>query len=127
MALYILNAFSLSMLDRDEQRGTPYGYTPKSGDAMATARYPKPCDEPAELVGMWADLECEIISAVGHANTAAVFASILGIPVKANRVNVKLKSGPEGDVALIGQYIGPRLEEGATELPEGARIEWWMV
>ena len=124
MALYILNAFSLSMLDRHEQRGTPYGYIPKTGDSLATARYPKPCDKPAELVGMWADLECEIISAVGHANTAAVFSGILGIPVEANRTNVKLK---HGDVALIGQYIGPRLDEGATKLPEGARIEWWMI
>lgn len=31
------------------------------------------------------------------------------------------------DAALIGQYIGPRLPEGATELPAGATIEWWLV
>ena len=127
MALYILNAFSLSMIDRESQRGTPYGYIPKIGDAMTSARYPKPCDEPASLLRMFIDITAEIVSAVGHANTAAVFSTILGIPVKANRINVKLKNYPDGDMALIGQYIGPRLEEGATELPEGARIEWWTI
>ena len=42
-----------------------------------------------------------------------------------NRVSVKLDN-PDLH-AIIGQYSGPRLEEGATELPEGARIEWWII
>ena len=63
-------------------------------------------------------------SAVGHADTAAVFADVLGVPVPCNRVSVALK---EGDVALVGQYSGPRLPEGATSLPEGAAIKWLVV
>lgn len=62
-----------------------------------------------------------IDSAVGHADTARVFSSALGTEVQANRANVTLK---RGDVVLVGQYIGPRLPEGATTLPEGARIVW---
>jgi hypothetical protein len=66
--------------------------------------------------------ECE--SAVGHADTAAVFGAVLGVPVQANRATVALKSG---DVALLGQYQGPRLPEGATTLPAGAKIVWLRV
>ena len=28
---------------------------------------------------------------------------------------------------LVAQYSGPRLPEGATALPAGARIEFWLV
>lgn len=63
-------------------------------------------------------------SAVGHAETAAVFTAVLGVPVPTNRATVRLSSG---DVALVGQYVGPRLPEGATSLPEGATIRWFRV
>lgn len=66
----------------------------------------------------------DVQSAVGHADTAAVFSSVLDVPVLAARVNVTLKSG---DVALLGQYRGPRLPEGATSLPAGATIQWLRV
>lgn len=65
-----------------------------------------------------------IRSAVGHADTAAVFSSVLGIPVPCNRDTVTLWIG---DRAVIGQYSGPRLQEGATMLPEGAAIKWLAV
>ena len=64
------------------------------------------------------------VSAVGHADTAAVFSAVLGVEIPANRATVALK---EGDVALVGQYVGPRLPEGATTLPEGAQIKWVVV
>lgn len=63
-------------------------------------------------------------SAVGHADTAAVFSTVLGVTVPANRTTVSLE---KGDVVLVGQYRGPRLEEGATTLPEGAQIVWVLV
>ena len=63
-------------------------------------------------------------SAVGHTDTAAVFTNTLGFNVPANRINLAL--GP-GDRLLVGQYRGPRLEAGATELPQGAKIEWALV
>lgn len=65
-----------------------------------------------------------IRSAVGHADTAAVFGTALGLPVPCNRVTVTLRPG---DRALLGQYKGPRLPEGATELPAGAEIAWIAV
>jgi len=71
------------------------------------------------------DGEAEIIqSAVGHADTAAVFSSILGVPVPCNRVTVTLERGQD---AIIGQYSGPRLPEGATTLPDGAAVKWLLV
>jgi len=63
-------------------------------------------------------------SAVGHVETAAVFSGQLGMPVCFNRATVSLKPG---DIAVVGQYKGPRLPEGATTLPEGAKIDWMAV
>lgn len=63
-------------------------------------------------------------SAVGHTDTAAVFADELGVPVAANRVTVSLQPG---DRLVIGQYRGPRLPEGAKTLPEGATIQWLLA
>jgi hypothetical protein len=63
-------------------------------------------------------------SGVGHANTAAVFANELGIEVSMQRITVSLESGDE---IIVGQYKGPRLQEGATTLPEGALIDWLRI
>lgn len=63
-------------------------------------------------------------SAVGHADTAAIFSNMLGLPVAFNRANVTLRCGEQ---AIVGQYIGPRLPEGATALPEGATIRWLLM
>ena len=65
-----------------------------------------------------------IDSAVGHADTAAVLSDELGLHVNPNRVTVSLGIG---DKAIVGQYIGPRLEEGTTSLPEGATIKWFQI
>lgn len=73
---------------------------------------------------MAACLAADCTSAVGHADTAAVFSHVLMVDVPCNRATVALK---EGDVALVGQYSGPRLPEGATTLPEGAAIKWLVV
>ena len=63
-------------------------------------------------------------SVVGHADTAAIFADQLGIDVPFNRESVALN---KGDELLIGQYVGPRLPEGVSTLPEGASIRWMIV
>ncbi len=64
------------------------------------------------------------VSAVGHVDTARIFSGILGREIEYNRKSVSLNVG---DMALVGQYSGPRLPEGATTLPEGASIEWVLV
>lgn len=126
MKIYILNAFSLSMYSRLDQTGTPLGYEPLSCDSPRVARMPVPLGNARGWMEDWveAEAETEIISAVGHADTAAVFSAILGREVPVNRISVKL--GP-GSLGLVGQLVGPRLPEGATTLPEGATIEWWLV
>ena len=60
----------------------------------------------------------EIISAIGHEQLA----KILDVPL--NRITVTLE---KDDELYIAQYRGPRLEEGATSLPEGAKIELYVV
>lgn len=63
-------------------------------------------------------------SAVGHADTAAVFSTLLGVAVPTERKTVVLDSGA---LVVVGQYRGPRLPEGATSLPPGAAIDWIAV
>lgn len=101
--LYIANAFSLQMLD-----------VCKETTVVVT-----PIDDPKAVVAGQ-----EFTSAVGHADTANLFSGLLGVDVPAQRINVKLT---KADTLLVGQYVGPRLPEGATTLPEGARIIWLLV
>lgn len=63
-------------------------------------------------------------SAIGHADTASVVSSHLGLAVPAVRSTVTL---PAGSTVVVAQYTGPRLPEGATALPEGASILYYLV
>ncbi|SMC07944.1 protein of unknown function [Sulfobacillus thermosulfidooxidans DSM 9293] len=101
---YLLNAFSLNML----------AHFPVSLHIDAI-----PLETARELL-----TRPVIESAVGHAETAAIFSQLLGIPVPVQRRTVTLQSG---DLAIIGQYRGPRLPEGATTLPADATIAWYRV
>ena len=58
-------------------------------------------------------------SSVGHGDMAGLLSKMTGVEVPMNRCNDKLEVG---DVLLVAQYTGPRLPEGATQLPEGASI-----
>ena len=100
--MFILNAFSLNMV--------------VVGNADIVVR------EISQVTA--ANLAADCVSAVGHSDIAAVFSSVLGVEIPCNRATVALK---EGELALVGQYSGPRLAEGATALPEGATIKWLVV
>lgn len=63
-------------------------------------------------------------SHIGHADMASVVSSALGSEIPMVRDTY---TRSEGDILLVAQYHGPRLEEGTTELPEGATIGWWLV
>ncbi len=63
-------------------------------------------------------------SAVGHADTAAVFSEAIGMEIPMVRKTVQLTYG---DSAIVGQYSGPRLGEGCKILPEGASIKWLLI
>jgi len=69
-------------------------------------------------------------NAIGHPDTDRVVRNILngyGVEVpEGKRSNVVFPT-PEADVLLVAQYRGPRLPEGATELPAGAELEFWLV
>jgi len=64
------------------------------------------------------------MSAVGHESTARLLTSLLGLDVPFSRTNVTLEKGVR---LIVSQYRGPRLEEGATELPPGASITFYLV
>lgn len=106
-ALYLLNAFSLNMLEDAGEM------IPRRIDVI-------------EVPAGWVHRtllspEEGYVSAVGHADTAEIFSDILGFEIPYKRVTVSLKTG---DDAIVGQYIGPRLPEGTKTLPEGATIKW---
>jgi hypothetical protein len=103
--VYLCNAFSLNMLINPKDVSVQIKEVSSSevSDALTNGK---------------------LTSAVGHADTARVFSSILGADVQANRCNVELN---HSDECYVGQYIGPRLPEGATQLPEGAKILWYRI
>lgn len=118
LKLYICNAFSLSMLNRNTQTGR---------NKLENPRIPRPVSPAllSEYIALIKAGKAEAESAVGHADTAALFSQILGIPVAFNRISVKLSGYRER--ALVGQITGGRLPEGSTTLPDGVEIEWWVV
>lgn len=65
-------------------------------------------DEYREMVEMG-----EAINFMGHPSTAAL------VGMEANRVSLQ---ADYGSTLIVVQYDGPRLNEGATELPEGASL-----
>ena len=101
--MLVTNAFSLNMLSADSE--------------IRFSKITKACA--AELLHLenWE-------SCVGHADTARVFSDVLGVEIPANRATVSFDGSQK---MIVGQYKGPRLPEGATKLPEGATIEWWLV
>ena len=109
----ILNAFSLSMIPHE--RGAIEVFPLTLGEVKAAL------EDAAVAAEFGGD---PIESCVGHADTAALFSGILGVPLKVNRVSILLRH-EEG--AIVGQYVGPRLPEGATSLPEGAEIRWILI
>ena len=102
MSIKLMNAFSLNMV-ADGQ----FPVQPQFKEISI--------DQAKELLGEGFE------SCVGHADTANLYTGLLGISVPAVRATISLKIG---DIAVIGQYRGTRLPEGAHKIPEGATIQW---
>lgn len=105
--LKLANAFSLNMLNTEVET-----------HVLVTKRISK--EEAKEL------LKEGFENYIGHKDIANVVSNELGLPVEMNEKRPNLLLNPE-DVVVIAQYIGPRLPEGATQLPENARIEYFTV
>lgn len=116
--LYITNAFSLNMVPSGNNTIVLEDLTIEQVKMLVAAH-----EEAWGYLGYKA-LASEVVSGVGHPDTAAVFSSLLDLNVPMNRINISLKNN---DVLIVGQYSGPRLPEGATTLPEGASIRWMKV
>ncbi|SLM62789.1 MULTISPECIES: STIV orfB116 family protein [Dickeya] len=63
-------------------------------------------------------------SVVGHEDTAAIASKELGVTIPFNRQTLLIE---KGDEVLVTQYIGPRLPEGSTQLPDGAKFEYFLA
>jgi len=110
--LYLANAFSINMLPR-EHRIYEFLFI-----------------SPFEAAALLYVLRDRVTNIIGHADTAALVEQVLRAEVgglelpEPQRLTVQLAAADE---VLVAQYTGPRLPEGATQLPEGARIDFWLV
>ena len=100
MKKFISNAFSFNMMSIED-------------DIVIRVRKVSPSDIPHDVE-----------SVIGHPDTATVVSNILGFDTPFNRVNLVLSND---DVLYVAQYKGPRLPEGATQLPEGATLEFLEI
>jgi len=107
--LRLVNAISLNMLGED--------CTLKC-ERILLERAKEIWQNPAKIYG----LDKEVV--IGHQDLAAIVGPLMGSVFGASRATVQLN--PE-DECLVAQYTGPRLPEGTTKLPEGAKIIWWHV
>src|SRR5690606_21396606 len=98
MKKFLVNAFSIQMLLEP-----------------ATVRFDEIAPE---------EIPADVVSAVGHADTAAVLTKILGFEVPVNRISVTLDTETE---LFVAQLIGGRLPEGVTTLPEGFKFKFFRV
>ena len=69
-------------------------------------------------------LEEGFTSIVGHYSTSLLYSNLLGRDIPMNRSTLMLK---KEDTLIVGQYVGPRLEEGVIDLPEDSAIIWKIV
>ena len=104
--IHLLNAFSAGMLDGET--------TSLTFAAANVNRVRRLCSNGVQ-------------SHVGHADTAALLAAMLETPVPMTRDSFSFAALPAGDVVIVAQYNGARLPEGATSLPEGAKIVFFEV
>lgn len=109
MNLFILNAFSLSMLQE-----------------LPSVMYVEEIEveNVKRLIDTCPSNQINFISAIGHENMSIMLTDVLERHIALNRISVYLE---KSDRCIIAQYNGPRLPEGATTLPDNASIKWLLV
>lgn len=70
------------------------------------------------------DVPEDVVSAIGHADCTNICSTILNRKVEVNRSSQRLTYG---DVVYVAQFVGGRLPEGATSLPEGVTLQFFKV
>ena len=70
------------------------------------------------------DIPADVISCIGHADTANVLSNILGMETQVKRMSITLN---QGDILYVAQVVGGRLPEGATTLPDGFSFKFMKV
>lgn len=99
--ILITNAFSLNMLQAFASKIQTEELTvPQVQEALATG----------------------FESGMGH--STELVSTVLGMDIPVNRITNKIQNG---ESVLVAQYVGPRLPEGAVELPEGASLKFIKV
>ncbi len=99
----LVNAFSINMLKEDDSK----------------VRFKRiSLDEAKDILRQGFE------SFVGHQDLANIAAGMLEMPVQVNKVSTMLE---KDDIMIVAQFIGPRLPEGATKLPDGARVDFFKV
>ena len=105
--IHLLNAFSLGMLDGQS----------------AFLRF-----SPVPITSVRAQVAREgVQSHIGHADTAALLSALLDADIPMIRDGFSFVTLPADDAVIVAQYNGTRLQEGATSLPDGARIVFFEV
>lgn len=102
--IYLANSFSLQMLNLNM--------------VSTVVTTPLTEEEVKEILSQG------FVSAVGHADTANVLTTTLGLNIPMNRVNISLTPG---DVLVVAQLTGGRLPEGSMTLPEGFSFKYVKV
>jgi hypothetical protein len=123
--IYLSNAFSLQMQGNHECVTEKLSLD--EAKRQATTLHQGRLDHGLSTCGdrVYCEEVClSATSCVGHADIAAVLSSQLGVPVPTARISIALCPA---DILIVGQYIGPRLPEGCTALPDGAKIDWYSV
>lgn len=117
--MHLLNSFSVNMVTGQ----CSVDFIPLNGPQAASEMFCHCVDDEGHLNG--------VINAIGHADTDKIVRDMLDqfagdsdpLP-EGQRVNVSLSPG---QTAVLAQYMGPRLPEGTTQLPEDAKIVFWLV
>ena len=109
--IYIGNAFSISMLESSYHN---VEFTKYNSEQIKEYIQFSLMDNP----------EIEIISAIGHVDTCNIVNNLLETNLQVNRASIKLGKNSS---LIVAQYSGPRLPEGATKLPFGSEIKFWIV
>lgn len=104
--MILTNAFSIQMLDTSKKSSHTVSFKETAVDDIK------------ELI-----LKNGVLSAIGHEDTASVLSHMLGLAIPANRVNIQLNNDP----IIVAQIVGGRLPEGATTLPKGIEIKFFVV